>query len=126
MDKNKILIIDDEKDFCLLLKMNLERSGEFEVAIATDGKTGIERAKECRPDLILLDIIMPGMDGAMVAYSLNNDAITKNIPVLFLTAVVKKEEVEDSKGIIGNQHFVSKPVNAEELIAQIRKVLKKK
>ena len=63
MYKKRILIIDDEKDFCRLVKMNLELMGDFEVDIATNGKRGIFLAKKTKPDLVLLDILMPGMDG---------------------------------------------------------------
>ncbi|MEA3328766.1 MAG: response regulator [Candidatus Omnitrophota bacterium] len=125
MAKKKILVIDDEKDFCQLTKMNLEASGEFEVTTAISGSEGINLARKYRPDLILLDIIMPGMDGAVVADELTHDETTKDTPIVFLTAVVRKKEVTDNKGVIGTRQFIAKPVTKEELLVKIRTLLNK-
>lgn len=123
MGKKKILIIDDEENFTKLVKLNLEEMGEYEVKTENDGSRGLAAAKEFKPDLVLLDILMLEMEGGEVARYLKNDEETKNIPVVFLTAVVSKEEIEKSKGVIGGRPFISKPVTAEELIDCIEKNL---
>ena len=119
----KILIVDDEEFVCQLVKKVLERQGDLEVLVAIRGKQGIAIAKEKRPDLILLDIVMPGMSGAEVAEALLEDPLTKSIPVLFLSALVQKEEVASGEGRIGGRSFISKPVTPDELITRIREAL---
>ncbi|MDP2906296.1 MAG: response regulator [Candidatus Omnitrophota bacterium] len=114
--KKKILIIDDEEDFTKLVKMNLEAAGEYEVRAEREGIKGIAAAKEFKPNLIFLDILMSDMEGGEVAYQLDNDPETGNIPIVFLTAVAKKEEVREGKGVIGGHPFMAKPVTTAELI----------
>ncbi|HDH00774.1 MAG TPA: response regulator, partial [Nitrospirae bacterium] len=92
-DRKRILLIDDEKDFCFFMGRNLEQTGEFEVMTASQGREGINLAREKNPDLILLDINMPQMSGPEIAEILFHDQRTKHIPVIFLTAVVTREEV---------------------------------
>lgn len=121
MQKAKILIIDDEEGFTQLVKKNLEATGKYEVKAEGKGALGLKIAKEFKPDLIFLDILMPDMEGSEVAAQIENDRDTKNIPVVFLTAIAKKEEVEQAKGIIGGHPFIAKPVTAEELITCIER-----
>lgn len=116
MEKKKILIIDDEEDFTKIVKLNLEETGKYEVRTENRGSNGFPAAKEFKPDLILLDILMPDMGGGEVAYRLKEDKSVKNIPIVFLTAVVTKEETTSHGGIIGGHPFIAKPVNAEKLI----------
>lgn len=123
--ERKILIIDDEEDFCHFVKLNLEKTGKFKVLVATKAVEGIHLAKSNQPDLILLDILMPEMDGIQVAEYLLEDQSTKKIPIAFLTALAKKKEVKDSFGIIGGRVFIAKPVTPEELIARIEPLLPK-
>lgn len=126
MDKKaKILIIDDEEDFCHFVKLNLERTGQFEVLVATKAMAGIGMAKKNLPDLILLDILMPDMDGSQVAETILQEPATKKIPILFLTALAQKKEVESSGGVIGGRTFLAKPITADELVARIKSVLEK-
>ncbi|KPK98087.1 MAG: histidine kinase [Omnitrophica WOR_2 bacterium SM23_72] len=124
MDKKKILIIDDEVAFTRMIKLNLEATGRYEVSEENKGAQGVAAAKEARPDLILLDIIMPDLDGTTVATQLKEDPATKDIPVVFLTVVVQKKEIEDSGNIIGGYPFIAKPVNMEELIGCLSKYIK--
>jgi CheY-like chemotaxis protein len=91
--KKTILIIDDEEDFCHFVKLNLEQTGNFEVLTANNGQDGINLANRYLPDLILLDIIMPNMTGTQVAESIRNNKATKDIPIIFVTAIVKRGEV---------------------------------
>jgi CheY-like chemotaxis protein len=123
-ERKKILLIDDEEDFCFFVKGNLENTGEFEVITATRGKKGIELARSELPDLILLDIAMPGMYGDEVASILVSSDKTKEIPIVFLTAMVSEDEVKE--GIpkkIGGRRFIAKPITTEQLVAAIKEVL---
>lgn len=119
MEKKKILIIDDEADFTKLVKLNLERTGKYEVETENHGSSALDAAKAFNPDLIILDILMPDMEGSEVASQLKEEENTKDIPILFLTAMIGKEEVNGSGGIIGGHHFVSKPVDIKKLISII-------
>jgi DNA-binding response OmpR family regulator len=121
MEKKKILIVDDEVNFTKLVKLNLEETGRYEVRTENKGRRAFAVAKEFKPDLILLDIVMPDVQGDDVACQLVNDEVTKNIPILFLTAVVTKEEAKIHSGVIGGRPFIAKPVNAKELIESIEK-----
>jgi two-component system, OmpR family, alkaline phosphatase synthesis response regulator PhoP len=125
MDPKKILFIDDEDDFCYFAKLNLEKTGDYEIFTATGGEEGIALAKQHKPDLILLDIMMPEMDGGRVAEILFNDDLTRGIPVVFLTAVIREEEVLKSGGRIGGKDFIAKPVTPEKLIENIEYYLRK-
>jgi CheY-like chemotaxis protein len=119
----KILIIDDEEDFCHFVKLNLEKTGKYEVSFSTDPVQGIEIAKSERPDLILLDLLMPNMHGSEVAQKLLNDQRTQNIPIIFLTALAQKSEIDSATGMIGGRRFIAKPVTPEELVARLEEVL---
>jgi CheY-like chemotaxis protein len=121
MNRIKILIIDDEENFTKLIKLNLEQTGKYEVRTENDGSLGFAAAREYKPDLVLLDVMMPGIDGGDVCDQLRNNKDTKDIPVVFLTAVVKKVEVKEKNGVIGGYPFVSKPVDIEELVDIIEK-----
>ena len=124
MDRNKILIIDDEEDFLFFVKGNLENTGEFHVLEAASGKEGIKIATEEKPDLILLDISMPEMSGEEVSKRLSKIPETKKTPVIFLTALVTKHEIEDG-GIsnIAGHKFIAKPIATKQLVAAINNTL---
>jgi two-component system alkaline phosphatase synthesis response regulator PhoP len=121
MDKKRILMIDDEENFCTLVKKNIELTNEFEVFIATNGEDGIKLAKELKPDLILLDIIMPDMDGADVITCIKNDKILNGIPVVILTAIAKGDESTPQADFAGGYALLSKTTTITELIACIKK-----
>lgn len=125
-NKKKILLIDDEEDFCFFVKLNLEKTGKFEVLTTTSGSKGIILASKEQPDLILLDIIMPEISGGQVAEQLLESQRTKDIPVLFITAIASRREVQSQEGIIGGRQFIAKPVTPEEIIAKINRVLELK
>jgi len=123
-EKKRILLIDDEKDLCFFLKANLENTGEFDVLVSTRGDKGIELAQTEKPDLILLDILMPGMSGDEVAEVLLENPATAKIPIIFLTAMVTKEEIGDVMlKKRGGRNFIAKPLTTKEVIAAINKVL---
>src|SRR3990167_6492552 len=123
MAVKKILIVDDEAGFARLLKLNLEETGKFEVQTENKGSHALNAARSFKPDLILLDIIMPDMDGSEVANRLKSDPATGNIPILFLTALVKNKEVETTSGTIGGHIFLAKPITTDELVKNIETVL---
>ncbi len=121
MDKKaKILVIDDEEDICYFTKSVLERTGKFEVTVSTDSAQGIVLAKAAAPDLVILDINMPNIDGSRVAQAIREHKATSNIPIIFLTALINKEE---SIGKIGEYTYIAKPVSPQELIEKIEAVL---
>jgi CheY-like chemotaxis protein len=123
-EKKRILLIDDEKDLCFFLKANLENTGEFDVIVSNRGDKGIESAQREKPDLILLDILMPGMSGDEVAEILLENSGTAKIPIIFLTAMVTKEEIGDvALKKRGGRNFMAKPITTEEIVGAIKKVL---
>jgi DNA-binding response OmpR family regulator len=114
----RVLVIDDEAPIRLLCRVNLEAEG-MQVFEAGDGPSGIEQAREERPDVILLDVMMPGLDGWQVAEQLLDDPATNAIPIVFLTA---RAELRDrARGIdLGGMEYVTKPFNPLELAPIVR------
>ncbi len=121
MDK-KILIIDDEEDFCFFVKKNLEAISNYEIIVANKGKKGIQIARKEKPDLILLDIMMPGIDGFEVLKRLKANEETQSIPVIMLTAKDEDESKIKASGLYCEDYLV-KPVEKLVLRAKIQKVL---
>lgn len=124
MEKARILIIDDEEDICKFSKSTLEKTGKFEVTFSTTAITGIGLAKSQRPDLILLDLLLPDMAGSDVAEYLLDEPSTCKIPIVFLTALAQKNDVDQSSGKIGGRFFIAKPVSSHELVNRIQSILK--
>lgn len=123
MAGEKILIIDDELHIVELLKYNLEANG-YKVIYELNGKNGFETAVEKRPDLILLDIMLPEMDGFDVCKALKKDKELENIPIIMLTA--KSEEFDKILGLeIGAEDYITKPFSVRELLARIKVVLRR-
>jgi len=118
----KIVIVDDEPDLRALIRMSLEINNH-EFFEACDAQTGLQLIESVDPDLILLDVMMPDMSGAEVAEELLLDDRTKNIPIVFITALVKKNEVKNDSGTVGGREFMAKPVSKEELINRIETTL---
>lgn len=122
--KKKILIVDDEEDFGKMVKLNLERTGEYDVKCETRGANAVGAAKEFVPDLIFLDVIMPDVDGGEVMAQLKDNAAVKNIPIVFLTAIITDREATQQEGIVAGRPFLAKPITTAKLIACIAKHLK--
>ncbi|MDD5773029.1 MAG: response regulator [bacterium] len=120
----KILIIDDEKRICDIVKAGLEHMGAFEVNIAFNGEDGIMNVKSLNPDLILLDINMPGMNGIEVLKILKRDENTKAIPVIILTAIINELNKKDLPVEYIDQ-YLEKPVDLVFLKTTIEEVFKK-
>ena len=125
MSKKRVLIIDDEENFTKLVKLNLEKTNMYEVSVENEGKRGLAAAKMFKPDLILLDLSMGDVEGSEVAYQIKNDNTLSNIPIVFLTAVLTKDESSLSGDAIGGYPFVAKPVSTGELISCIEKNVNK-
>ena len=116
MRKRRILMVDDDRAFTKLVKMNLEATGNYEVREDNISATALSVARKFHPDLILLDIVMPGMDGGDVRAMLEGDPGLKNVPTVFLTALVTKGEVHRHRGHFTDGYFLAKPVSVEELM----------
>ena len=121
MAKKRILLVDDEKSLTSLLKLNLEDSGNYEVRVENWPEDALSAAREFKPDLVLLDLIMPRMPGGNVAAQIDADPQLKGTPIVFLTAAVRKHQVEENEGIISERFCLAKPVTVEEVIAMIEK-----
>lgn len=122
--KKRIMIVDDEKDFCYFIQKNLEEMGEFDVTVCYAGEEGIRLAKELHPDLLILDIMMPGISGPDIAADLKEDNSTKNIPIIFLTAIIQEQEVRQNRNVICGWHYLAKPIKMMELVSLINKLTK--
>lgn len=114
----KILVVDDEKIIRMALEKELSEAG-YSVLLAENGQYGFQQAQEQNPDLILLDIMMPGTDGVETVSLLRGDIQTKRIPIIFITSLVEKGDVKDgfikgSKGV--DQCFISKPLDMDEVL----------
>jgi len=125
MNKKRILVVDDEKSITRLLKLNLEQTGNYEVREENFGARAVAAAQEFRPDLVLLDVMMPDMDGGDVAAGLRQDPALRNTPVVFLTAAVKKEELGAPDGKIGGRIYIAKPLNVKGVLSVIERTLAK-
>ncbi len=121
MEKKRVLVIDDEKSFTQMVKLNLEETGKYIVRTENEGTKAIEAAREFNPHIIFLDIVMPDVDGGEIAQKLRADANLAKIPVVFLTAIVKENEVDSQDGVIGGNPFIAKPVTTQKITAAIEK-----
>lgn len=119
--KKRILIVDDEPGFTRLLKLNLHHTGRYMAEVVNDSRGAVEAADRFAPDIILLDVMMPGLDGGEVANRIHARPRLRNTPILFLTAAVKKQELAVTRGTIGGIPFLAKPIEFQEVIAQIEK-----
>jgi two-component system alkaline phosphatase synthesis response regulator PhoP len=124
----KILLVDDDKDFVEATKMVLE-SKPYEVVVAYNGDEGLAKARKEKPDLIILDIIMPVKDGFSAAEQLKKDPALKNIPVIMLTSFSEKggeTSLSVSQGLVLDaDDYVDKPVAPQELLRRVESLLKK-
>ena len=119
----RVLVIDDEAPIRLLCRVNLEAEG-MDVLEAGDGPSGLQKAREERPDVVLLDVMMPGLDGWGVAEELLDDEATASIPIVFLTA--RAEFRDRARGLdIGGVDYITKPFNPVELAALVRALLER-
>lgn len=121
--KEKILIVEDEKDIIKMLEYNLKKEG-FKVIDARDGEDALDLASRQYPDLILLDLMLPGIDGLEVCKTLKKESKTSSIPIIMLTA--KSQESDKVVGLeLGADDYITKPFSPRELIARIKAVLRR-
>ena len=123
MAKGRILAVDDEEDILELIRYNLEREG-YSVTCVESGEDCIEKVREQAPDLILLDLMLPGIDGLSVCRIVKSDVKTASVPIVMLTA--KGEESDIVSGLeLGAEDYVTKPFSTKVLIARVRSVLRR-
>ncbi len=124
MNKIKILLVDDEISLTRILKLNLEQTGRFEVAVENEGSKALKTAKKFGPDLIFLDIVMPDIEGSEVAQLIKSDDTLKSIPIVFLTATVTPDEIRSFGNIIGGNIFLAKPVTLDQIVKCVNRLIK--
>jgi two-component system alkaline phosphatase synthesis response regulator PhoP len=123
MSKQKILLVDDEQDILDLIGFNLEKEG-FEVHTANNGRTGLEIARRVFPDLVLLDVMMPGMDGMETCRELRDDSNLKHVLIAFLTA--RNEDYSQIAGFdAGADDYISKPIKPRVLVSRVKALLRR-
>jgi len=121
--QDTVLVVEDETDVVDLLRYNLSKAG-FDVQIARDGLEGLEMARKGRPDVIILDLMLPGMDGQNVCRALKKDPETESLPILMLTA--KGEPEERVRGLeLGADDYVTKPFSPRELVLRVQALLRR-
>jgi CheY-like chemotaxis protein len=123
MNKKRILLVDDESSITRLLRLNLEKTGFYVVRDENLGAKALSAAREFQPDLIVLDVMMPDMDGGAVAAAIRKDPLLNTIPIVFLTAAVKPGEIKARDGCIGGFPYIAKPLNVKGVMAEIERHL---
>jgi len=119
MEKTRIMVVDDESGFTRLLKLTLEKTGNYSVMEENDPMRALDAARAFRPHLILLDIVMPQMDGGGVASQMQADPFLRRVPIVFLTAIVSHQEATPG-ALIGGFKFLAKPVSLAAVVKCIR------
>ena len=119
--KKKVLLVDDEKSFTTLLKLNLEQTGNYEVRVVNWPEDALAGAREFQPDVVLLDLIMPRLPGGNVAAQFEAEPLLKEVPIVFLTAAVQRRRLVERDGIISGRPCLTKPATIEEIIAMIER-----
>ncbi len=120
---DKVLIIDDEEHIAELIRYNLEAAG-YKTVVANNGIDGLSRAREEEPDLVLLDLMLPGIDGLEVCKRLRAEEKTRNVPIIMLTA--KSEEIDKILGLeLGADDYITKPFSVRELTARVKALLRR-
>jgi DNA-binding response OmpR family regulator len=123
VQREKIVVIEDEADILEVLQYNLRREG-YLVVSSRDGEEGLEQARRENPDLVLLDLMLPGLDGLEVCRRLQSDPVTSNVPIVMVTA--KGEESDIVLGLqLGADDYVTKPFSPKELLARVKAVLRR-
>lgn len=124
-DKNVILLVDDNPDLLYSVKKGIESlNGDYDVVTAESGKKCLQSLKSIKPDLILLDIMMPGMDGWDTCAKIKSNKKTENIPIVFLTA--KTDPVSKSMGRLASADYITKPFDMKDLKKRINSVIESK
>jgi CheY-like chemotaxis protein len=122
-EKKRILVVDDEAQNTRLLKLYLERTDDYVVREENDAQAAFSAAEEFEPDLILLDVMMPGVDGGELATRFQASTKLKTVPTVFLTAAITQAEVNARGGLVGGKPFLAKPVVLSEVLACLKQHL---
>ena len=122
MDKKKVLIVDDEKDLVETVVFQLQEAG-YEVISAYDGQEGLDKARKVKPDLIVLDLMLPKMDGYKVCGLLKSDSRYAKIPIIMFTARAQESDMKLAKEV-GAEAYITKPFEQEVLLGKIKELLK--
>ena len=117
--KRSILIVDDDVDTCQMVKMILEKTGLYAVNICNRGSEAFKIVQDTRPELVLLDIMMPDADGTDIADQIQQDKSLTHTRIVFMTSLVSQKEVNKSS-VIGGHSFISKPVSGETLLQRVK------
>lgn len=123
MNKKRIMIVDDEVAETRLLKANLELTNQYEVRVENWPEDAVPAACEFKPDLMLLDLLMPSMPGGNVVAAFEAEPTLKNTPIVFLTAAVRRQQVVDHEGFICDHPCLAKPASMEEIVHCIEDTL---
>jgi response regulator of citrate/malate metabolism len=121
MSKKTVLIIDDDENFAKLLAMNLEATDKYEVCLVSRTSDSFHEVYNAMPDVILLDIVIGEVDGFHFAQDIKANNDLKHIPIIFVTALVKSDQVKDIEQFFGNIPYLIKPVTTEQVIEAIEK-----
>jgi DNA-binding response OmpR family regulator len=121
---DRILIIEDDSDIALSLQYYMEKSGEFLVSVARDGELGLQRALDRPPDLVLLDLNLPGIDGVEVCRQLRREKTTMTVPIIMVTARVAEDD-RVSGLELGADDYITKPFSLKEVVARVRALLRR-
>lgn len=124
MRKKKILVVDDDVPLADSMKLVLEDTGNFDVCVETDSVSALATARNFQPDVVLLDIVMPGLDGGDVSAQLKQDPFLSSVPIIIVTALVANSEAGRDDGIdSGGQMMIAKPVRFRKLLHAIETTL---
>jgi two-component system, OmpR family, response regulator len=123
MTKTRILVVDDEPNISGLVRLFLEKTQRFEVRVENRSSLALAAAREFRPEMILLDVDMPGKDGGEVAREIQAEPGLRGVPILFFTSLISHEEAGQRETMRGGMLFLSKPVNPKVLVETVDRVL---
>ena len=123
MNKSRVLVVDDEPNLSDLVRLFLEKTKRFEVRAENRSADALEAAREFRPDIVLLDVDMPGQDGGEVARQIEADPLVRGTPILFFSSLISRAEGGERYTLRGGMPFLAKPLNPKTLIASIDELL---
>jgi len=119
--RKRVLVVDDEPDLVTLVESRLNANG-YDVVTAYSGAEGLEKCILLKPDAVVLDILMPDVDGSTMAAQMKEDPRTRQIPIIFLTAIIEPKEVPKNH-LVGGRYFLAKPFESKELLEMLKCVL---
>lgn len=123
MTKSRILVVDDEPNISTLVRLYLEKTQRFEVRVENRSALALSAARAFRPDMVLLDVDMPGKDGGEVALEIQGEPMLRGVPIVFLTSLVSTAEAGQRETVRGGMRFLAKPVDPRVLVETVDRVL---